>query len=76
MAIVCTPVLLGWGLSLLPNFEKGGGVDKISIFRGGMLVKREVIFSGKGCSFYIKNKLKYEVFNDKKSLQTKVFSLS
>ena len=26
-----------------------------------------------GCSFYIKNKLKSEVFNDKKGLETKMF---
>ena len=26
-----------------------------------------------GCSFYVKNKLKSEIFNDKKSLQRKMF---
>ena len=26
-----------------------------------------------GCNFYIKNKLKSEIFNDKKSLYTKMF---
>ena len=28
---------------------------------------------GGGCSFYIKNKLKSEIFNDKKGLETKMF---
>ena len=41
-------------MSLQPNFQKGE-LDRISIFRGG-------------CNFYIKNKLKFEIFNDKKSL--------
>ena len=26
-----------------------------------------------GCSFYVKNKLKFKIFNDKKSLLTKMF---
>ena len=58
----------------LTKFSKGirggGGesrLDKISVFRGGLLVKRVVTLAG-GCSFYIKNKLKYEIFNDKKSI--------
>ena len=34
--------------------------------------KRGDIFQG-GCSFYIKNKLKSERFNNKKSLQPKMF---
>ena len=38
--IVCTPLLLGGSLSLLPNSLKGGGLDQISIFRGGLLGKR------------------------------------
>ena len=57
------------------NFQKnrgvgGGGLDRISIFRGGSLGKRGVtFFRGVDCSFYIKkNKLKSEIFNDKKSL--------
>ena len=50
--IVCTPLSAGvgkregggWGVNLLPNFEK------------------------RICNFYIKDKLKSEIFNDKKSL--------
>ena len=46
----------------------------ISAFRGGLLGKRSVTFfrvggvTGGGCSFYVRNKLKCERFNDKKSL--------
>ena len=42
------------GLSLQPNFQKGG-LDRTSTFRGGL-------------QFSHKNKLKSETFNDKKSL--------
>ena len=43
-------------------YQKGGwGLDKTLIFR-------EVDGKEGGCNFYIKNKLKYETFNDKKSL--------
>ena len=43
-----------------------GRLDEISTFRGGNF------FQG-GYNFDIKNKLKYEIFNDKKSLQAKIF---
>ena len=51
--IVCTPTSFCWeGLSLLPNFQNGG-LDRISIFRGGLLGKRGGDFLwGRGCSFY------------------------
>ena len=42
------------------------GLDRTSVFRGGGLFQR-------GCSFYIKNKLKSEIFNDKKGLINKTF---
>ena len=45
------------GLSLQPNFQKGG-LDRTSNFRGGD-------FFREGCNFHIKNKLKSEMFNDK-----------
>ena len=54
------------GLSLLLSFQKERGLDRISIFRGWLIAKM-------GCSFYIKNRLKYKIFNDKKSLKTKIF---
>ena len=43
------------------------------MFKGGLPGKREATFSPGGCSFYIKNELKSEIFNEKKSLQTKMF---
>ena len=64
----------GVGVGFLPNFQKGGavegggGLDRISIFRGELLGKRGLIFFRKGCSFYLKNKLESEIFNDKNSL--------
>ena len=41
----------------------------ISVFRGGVSFFRE------GCSFYINNKLKSEIFNDKKVYNQKRFSI-
>ena len=43
---------------------KKGALDKISIFRGRLLEKRGVTFFRGGCSFYVKNKLKSEIFNN------------
>ena len=48
----------GWASNQI--FKKGGA-DKTSTFRRGDF------FQG-GCNFHIKNKLKSEKFNDKKSL--------
>ena len=68
--IVRTPFLLGEGLSLLPNFQQWG-LDRTSVFRGGLLGKREEgrgwLFSGGGGGVQFFNK-KSEIFNDKKSL--------
>ena len=70
----------GGGLNLLPNFQKGGGLDGPLVFRGGWGGKGGgggggggwesggVTFLRKGCNFYIKNKLKSEISNDKKGL--------
>ena len=55
----------GRGLSLLPYFLNGG-LDRISVFRGELLGKMGVNFFRGGCGFYIKSKLKSEIFNDKK----------
>ena len=53
-------------LNLQPNFQKmGGGLDNTSTFRGGFWGKRGMAFFREGCNFYIKNKLKYELFNEK-----------
>ena len=54
----------GGGLSFGPNFQKGR-LGSISILRVGLLGKRGVTFSG--CySFYIKNELKSEIWNNNK----------
>ena len=48
------------------ELDRGKGL-KISTFRGG------VTFFRGGCNFHIKNKVKSEIVNDKKSLQSKIF---
>ena len=47
---------------------KKDGLDGIPFFRGGCWERGGWLFSGEFCSFYIKNKLKSEIFNDKKGL--------
>ena len=67
------------GANLLPNFQKRvGALTGPQFFRGGLLGKRGLtLFKGggeggeggrRGLQFYKKQKLKYEIFNDKKSL--------
>ena len=51
------------------KFSKLGQPDKTSVFRGGLLREKDFFLEG-GCNFWIKNKLKSEIFNDKKGLQT------
>ena len=74
--IVCTPKPK---LGLQPNFIKmggggggGGGLDKTSTFRGGCWERGGDFFSvgggGGGGVQLSHNKLKCEIFNDKKSL--------
>ena len=72
---MCTPLSAGRGkrglMSLRPNFQKGeGGLNRILIFlEGGCWERRGDFFQGGGgVQFYIKNKLKSEIFNDEKSL--------
>ena len=55
------PLSAGGGWASNQIFKKGGGAGKTSTFRGGDF------FQG-GFNFHIKNKLKSEIFNDKKSL--------
>ena len=72
---MCTPhlFLLGHGgggaggVSLQPNFQKGGGLTGPQLLEGGCWERGGDFFQG-GCNFHIKNKLKSEIFNDKKSL--------
>ena len=78
--IVCTPLSPlsaggegGASLKLQPNFQKGG-LDRTSAFKGRLLGKRGVTFFwGRVCNFHIKNRLKSEIFNDKKCLWAKIF---
>ena len=53
---------------------KKGGLGKTSTFKGGLLGKRGWTFS-RGSNFYIKNKLKSKIFNDKNVYKQKYFSL-
>ena len=72
----------GWGLSLRPKFQKKGGgltgsqfLERVGGKEGGDFFQGAG-GSGVGCSFYIKNKLKSQVFNDRKVYKQKCFSLS
>ena len=60
------------GLSLQPNFQKGGH-DKTSTFRGGCWERWGDFFQGAGWNFHITNKVKSEIFNDKKVFKQKYF---
>ena len=60
----------GWASNQI--FKKGG-LDRTSTFRGGLLGKRVGEVFQVGLQFSHKNKLKSEIFNDKKSLKVKIF---
>ena len=64
--------LLGRGVEPHTKFSKSRGLDRtLTRKKGGDL------FEGEGCNFYIKNKLKSEIFNGKRSLMAKkIFSAS
>ena len=51
------PRLSAGGMSLLPNFQKGG-LDRISAFRGGLLGKGGITFSGMGLQVLDKKETK------------------
>ena len=74
---MCTPSLPPvsvWGGG--GSDSKKWGLDRISVFRGGCW-ERGVTFSGGCvCSFSIKNKLKSEIFNNKKSVNKNVFVIT
>ena len=64
------PPPLCWGGVEPPiKFSKkgGGGLTGYQLLEG-VAGKEGVIFFKWGCSFFIKNKLKFEIFNDKKGL--------
>ena len=67
------PFLLGVGEGEPPDkFSKREdvGLDRTLIFKRGMTFLREEVG---GCCFYIKNKLKSEILNDKKVYKQNVF---
>ena len=69
--IVCTPPFC--------RGEGGGGWasnQRTSTFRGGSWERGGDFFQGGSCNFHIKNKLKSEIFNDKKVYKQKCFFLS
>ena len=77
MFIVCTPphppFSAGEGEVEPPTkFSKrgeGGGLTESQFLEGSLLGKqRWLILEGGGCSFYLKNKLKSEIFKDEKSM--------
>ena len=70
-----TPFCWGEGGWTSNQIFKKGGLDRNSTFRGGLLGKRGQLFSG-GLQFSYKNKLKSEIYNDKKVYKQKYFSLS
>ena len=60
-------------MQLLPNFQKGERISAwkdLSFYRG-VSGKEDMTFSRGGCSFYIKRKIKSEIFNDKKKFINK-----
>ena len=74
---------VGWGgwVVVWTSYQiltKEGGLNRISILRGGCCERGGRLLSGEwGCSFYVKNKQKSEVFNGKKKVyKQKFFSLS
>ena len=54
------------GVSLQPNFQKGGGLTGPQLLEG--VAGKEGVTFFRGLQFSHKNKLKSEIFNDKKSL--------
>ena len=55
-------------LSLQPNFQKWWAWPDLNLLRGVAGKEGMTFFKEGGCNFYMKNKLRFEIFNDKKSL--------
>ena len=76
---VCTSSLSAGGrgeVNLLPNFQKGGELDRTSVFIGGCWERGGDFPQGGGYNFSIKDKLKPGIFNDKKVFKKEFFALS
>ena len=67
---MCTPTPGGSAgrLNLLPNLQKveGGGLDRNSVLRGGLLGRRGLIFFSGAAIFRQKNPTNSGMFNGKK----------
>ena len=61
------PLSAGGGGKPPTKFSKRGGLTGPTLLEGGCWERGGDFFQG-GCNFHIKNKLKSEIFNDKKSL--------
>ena len=55
----------GKGVNFQPNYQKGGALTRPEFLEGLAGKEARDFFQG-GCSFYVKNKLKSEIFNYKK----------
>ena len=62
-----SPFLLGWGVEPPTKFSKRGSLTGPQLLEGGCWERGGDFFQG-GLQFSHKNKLKSEIFNDKKSL--------
>ena len=60
-------------MNLQPNYQKGRGLTGPQLLEGGCWERGGVDFFQGDCNFHIKNKLKSEIFNDKKCLSAKIF---
>ena len=76
-SIVCTPLLpiSAGGVDPPTKFSKKGGLIGPQLLEESCRERGMTFFrgGGRGCNFYIKNKLKSEIFNYKKSLLAKIF---
>ena len=68
-----TPPFCWGGWTLNQIFEKAGGVGGLTKpqLLEGVAGKEGVTFFRGGCNFYIKNKVKSEMFNDRKKFMNK-----
>ena len=80
--IVCTPsppFLQGWGggVGVEPptkfSKKRGGDLTGSQLLEEGCWERGGDFFQGGGCDFHIKNKLKSEIFNDKKLISKIIF---
>ena len=54
----------GVGVEPVTQFSKRGGLTRTQFLEGGCRERRDDLFQ-EDCNFYIKNKRKSEIFNDK-----------